>query len=59
MNNYNRYKENICSNCKNKKNDKDLCNITKRLDNSYRCVNYEKCMKNKCQTCKNSERCND
>ena len=59
MNNYERYKEYICNNCINKDNKEDLCHITKTIDNSYKCINYEKCMKNKCKTCKDCEKCNE
>lgn len=49
---YQRYIEEICTNCNNKKNDKDLCKITKKIDNTLKCENYERCMQNKCNTCK-------
>ena len=55
---YETYKRELCSKCKNKNNDKDLCNITVSLDNKASCFSYERCMKNKCKTCKDSEKCN-
>lgn len=51
------FKNQKCSNCKNKNNKEDLCNITKTLNNSFKCVNYEICMKNKCKTCKFDKLC--
>ena len=47
-----------CKTCVNKKNKLDLCHMTINLKNEAQCVNYERCMKNKCKTCKNSEKCN-
>lgn len=34
--------EEVCSKCKNKFNNKDLCYITKAIDGKSKCVNYEK-----------------
>lgn len=48
-----------CKNCKNRNNDQDLCKITITNDRKARCFSYEQCMKNKCKTCKNSEKCDD
>ncbi len=55
---YETYKRELCTQCKNKNNDKDLCKITVTQDRKARCTNYERCMKNKCKTCKNNEKCN-
>ena len=49
----------ICSTCANRKSKENLCNITINSRNEAQCINYEQCMKNKCKTCKNSEKCND
>ena len=54
---YETYRRTICKECENRKNDKDLCKITRTNDNKAVCFNYEKCMKNKCKTCKDSEKC--
>lgn len=51
------YRDNLCVNCNNKYNDKDLCNITRRIDNTVKCDNYSKCMRNKCNTCVNIKKC--
>lgn len=45
-----------CKNCKNRFN---LCKITVTKDNKAKCLDFEKCMKNKCKTCKKRERCNN
>lgn len=55
---YETYKKENCTQCKNKNNNKDLCNIRVNIKNEAQCVNYEHCMKNKCKTCKNNEKCN-
>ncbi|MEE0865524.1 MAG: hypothetical protein U0L98_01805 [Clostridia bacterium] len=51
------YAEKLCVTCNNRYNDKDLCKITKRLDNTVKCDNYERCMTNKCKTCKDEKKC--
>lgn len=55
---YETYKRELCTQCKNKNNDKDLCRITVTQDRKARCTNYERCMKNKCKTCKDNTKCN-
>lgn len=35
------YVKKVCSKCKNRDNDKDLCNIVKTLDGDYRCSNED------------------
>lgn len=55
---YETYKRTLCVECENRRNDKDLCRITVTRDRKARCTNYERCMKNKCKTCKNNEKCN-
>ena len=55
---YETYKRELCTRCKNKNNDKDLCNIRVNIKNEAQCVNYERCMKNKCKICKNNTKCN-
>lgn len=52
------YKRELCARCKNKHNNKDLCKITVTQDRIARCFSYERCMKNKCKTCKDNEKCN-
>ena len=54
---YETYARILCPKCENKNNDKDLCKITIRLDNSVKCDNYKICMQNKCNTCKNNKKC--
>ena len=56
---YETYRRELCTQCKNKHNDKDLCKITVTRDQKARCFSYERCMKNKCKTCKNSEECDN
>lgn len=51
------YAEKSCVTCNNRYNDRDLCKITKRLDNTVKCDNYERCMTNKCKTCNKEEEC--
>ena len=41
-----------CKNCKNRFNILDLCKITVTGDNKAKCLDFEKCMQNKCKTCK-------
>ena len=36
-----KYVKNTCSKCLNKYNDKDLCNIVKTIDGSFKCDNVE------------------
>lgn len=48
-----------CKNCKNRFNILDLCKITITKDKKAKCLDFEKCMKNKCKTCKKRERCNN
>jgi len=50
---YETYKRLICSECDNKNNKKDLCNVTVTKDNKARCFNYSNCMRRKCKNCKN------
>lgn len=50
-------KKNECKNCKNRFNILDLCKITVTKDNKARCVNFAKCMQNKCKTCKSKNKC--
>lgn len=35
------YIETHCEKCKNRLNDKDLCEIRKRTDGTEHCINYE------------------
>ena len=42
MNNSRDYINGFCLNCANRLNDKDLCNITKRIDGNFNCVNYRR-----------------
>lgn len=51
------YTEFICSECNNRKNEDDLCKITRRIDGTVKCDSYERCMKNKCNTCSRSIYC--
>lgn len=55
---YETYKRELCTQCKNKNNNKDLCKITVTRDKKARCFSYERCMKNKCKTCKDNAKCN-
>lgn len=55
---YETYKRELCTQCKNKHNERDLCRITVTKDRKARCDSYERCMKNKCKTCKNNTKCN-
>ena len=54
---FNYYVEKLCVSCNNKYNDKDLCNITRRIDGTVKCDNYERCMTNKCNTCEKEKEC--
>ena len=56
---YETYKRELCTQCKNRYNDKDLCRITVTQDKKAQCFDYERCMKNQCKTCKNREKCNN
>ena len=56
---YDTYKRVLCKECKNSKNDKDLCRITVTLNQKAKCDSYERCMKNQCKTCKKCEECNN
>ena len=55
---YETYKRELCTQCKNRNNKVDLCNIRVNIKNEAQCVNYERCMKNKCKMCKNNEKYN-
>ena len=52
-------KKQECKNCKNRFNILDLCKITVTGDNKAKCLDFEKCMQNKCKTCKEREKCNN
>ena len=52
INTFEIYSKVICQECNNKNNNEDLCKITRRIDNTVKCYNYERCMQNKCNTCK-------
>lgn len=54
---YETYKRVLCKEYNNKRNDKDLCNITLTIQNEAKCINYERCMKNQCKTCKSKDIC--
>ena len=56
---YDAYKRILCPECKNKDEavEKDLCNIVKTMDNGARCINYKRCMENKCNTCIDNIKC--
>lgn len=47
----------ICSECDNRDNDKDLCEIRRTQDNTAKCINYSRCMQNKCNTCIDNKKC--
>ena len=55
---YETYVKEICSECANRRNTKDLCNIVITIEKKARCINYEKCMKNQCKTCNENLNCN-
>ena len=55
---YETYARELCSQCRNKYNNKDLCRITVTQDRKAKCDSYERCMKNKCKICKNNTKCN-
>ena len=44
INTFEIYSKIICQECNNKNNDEDLCKITRRIDNTVKCYNYERCM---------------
>ena len=54
---YKYYVEKLCVDCTNKDNTDDLCNITRRIDNTVKCDNYERCLTNKCKTCSIYNKC--
>ena len=54
---YETYARVLCKECKNRKNDKDLCKITVTQDRKARCDSYEPCIKNKCKSCRKKEKC--
>lgn len=54
---YEEYAREICKECNNKGNDKDLCEIRVTIDNTAKCMNYERCMKTQCNRCKNEREC--
>lgn len=56
-NTFERFKEVICPECNNKHNTIDLCNITYTINGIVKCINYSRCMKNKCKTCKDEKEC--
>ena len=56
-NSYKRYIEEICSECSNKDNKDDLCNITRTVDGTVKCINYARCMTTKCKTCEKESEC--
>lgn len=56
---YETYKRELCTRCKNRNNKVDLCDIRVNIKNEAQCVNYERCMKNKCKTCRKNEECNN
>lgn len=51
------YVKNLCISCSNKDNTEDLCRITRKLDNTIKCDNYQRCMTNKCKTCVKEKEC--
>lgn len=46
-NTFERYKEVICPEC----------NITYTVDGTVKCINFERCMTNKCKTCDKEKEC--
>lgn len=54
---YEAYKRILCPECDNKYNEEDLCHIVETMDNRARCVNYKRCMENKCSTCIDNIKC--
>lgn len=58
-NSYQRYAEEICPQCLNKNNNNDVCKITKRIDNTYKCFSFERCMKIECRRCKFQRECEE
>lgn len=51
------YAEKLCVSCNNRYNTMDLCDIRKRRDGTVKCLNYSRCMTNKCKTCNKEEEC--
>ena len=47
----------LCPTCDNRDNDKDLCDIRRTQDNTAKCINYSRCMQNKCNTCRDNKNC--
>lgn len=47
----------LCPNCENKDNEYDLCEIRRTIDGQAKCVNYKRCMENKCNTCADNIKC--
>ena len=47
----------VCPECENRYNERDLCEIRKTEDNTAKCVNYSRCMQNKCNTYKDNKKC--
>lgn len=54
---YETYKRVLCKECKNSKNNKDLCRITVTQDRKAKCDSYEKCMKKQCHGCDDESKC--
>lgn len=56
---YEAYVRIICPECENRDEpvERDLCHIVKTIGNSARCVNYKRCMENKCNTCIDNNKC--
>ena len=48
-NKFERFKEEICSNCKNK--EKEYCKIVERIDNTVYCEFYERERRERRETC--------
>ena len=53
---YETYARELCSQCRNKYNNKDLCRITVTRDRKARCINY-KCLTKKCHGCDDEVKC--
>lgn len=51
------YAEKSCVSCNNRYNTMDLCDIRKRRGGTVKCLNYSRCMTNKCKTCNKEEEC--
>lgn len=54
---YETYARVLCPDCSNKYNTEDLCDIRVRQDNTAKCMNFKRCMENKCNTCKYNLEC--